>query len=1037
MTASNQPHNQPQPLPVSTPASPPPVIQHALPAYWRWTYLVLQGAFGLTLCYQLVMQLYLSISHPEVSSGQWLWGIMTLLIMAALALINTVLVEQYRQIQRLQQQLAIVQTRLVQLGSATQQPDGGTAQVISESASPLNPVAVPAAGSDTTPAISPVSDQSSLLQTTSSVAAASERVPEILQVAAQMNATHDVSQQSNLADAVPQQAAQRPALWATLHDWLTGGNSIVRVAVLVLLVGVILLLRFIGEQWQLSLAAKLAGVALGGALLTATGIALRRRRLGYAVSLQAAGLAIGYLVLFSAYYLHVLQQLGLTYGLLCVLLGLTLWLALWQSSLFLAFIALGSGFVAPFVLNQGQPDIAALMGFYFGLNLALAVLAWWRPWRILNVTALIMTLGIGGMAIWRFAEPDQYMLIALWVWGIFAVYLVMSVRYSQLWLKASQQDPLIAQRLPKLDTTLIFATPFMAFSLLAGVVQSQQRLSLASLLLAVIYAAVGWWMHRQSAQEAVIGHADKAGDESPLPLLSQSFYGLALVFAALVLPFAFGAYWSSVGWAVNAVALVYLSDPLKLNRARIMGVVLLWAATAATLYARWVNDEPILFACSILMLSHALVGIHLLRARRGSLVVPVGWHPMAVVLVLLSYGLSVYVFTELARRIGLRHWIDAPTAVLLWHVLINGALHIRPTNPNDGFTHAGYLPIFNTLRWAIQGSTAIWIIWWWFKRIGDGMEVMNRWESLHAALGLGAVLWLVSFILQTKMMLSAPSRHPNLHWLYQADLARGPIASYILAPVAWVMLGMVSVIWLAPQLQLALWPLIPAMLMLMSHYGPVTWRKPHYLAGWQGHWGVVGVLALWLLWCSLTQTGAEVLQYRPLLNTADLLSLLVMVVLVIALRPRLGDNRVSQRNAAAALLLIAGLLLISSMLMRLLSRWQDVGYWSVAAWHNGTIQTALTILWASTALIATLLASRRQWRMLWMLGISILVLVIAKLVLFDLSQTGTLTRIISFIGSGLIMLVIGYFAPLPPARPDMTEPRESSAAPSDSSEDSA
>ena len=38
---------------------------------------------------------------------------------------------------------------------------------------------------------------------------------------------------------------------------------------------------------------------------------------------------------------------------------------------------------------------------------------------------------------------------------------------------------------------------------------------------------------------------------------------------------------------------------------------------------------------------------------------------------------------------------------------------------------------------------------------------------------------------------------------------------------------------------------------------------------------------------------------------------------------------------------------------------------------------------------------------------------VGKLLLVDLSGTGTVTRIVSFIGVGVLMLVIGYVAPLP------------------------
>ena len=41
-------------------------------------------------------------------------------------------------------------------------------------------------------------------------------------------------------------------------------------------------------------------------------------------------------------------------------------------------------------------------------------------------------------------------------------------------------------------------------------------------------------------------------------------------------------------------------------------------------------------------------------------------------------------------------------------------------------------------------------------------------------------------------------------------------------------------------------------------------------------------------------------------------------------------------------------------------------------------------------------------------------MVVIKLFLVDLSNTGTIARIISFIVVGILMLLIGYLSPLPP-----------------------
>ena len=78
-------------------------------------------------------------------------------------------------------------------------------------------------------------------------------------------------------------------------------------------------------------------------------------------------------------------------------------------------------------------------------------------------------------------------------------------------------------------------------------------------------------------------------------------------------------------------------------------------------------------------------------------------------------------------------------------------------------------------------------------------------------------------------------------------------------------------------------------------------------------------------------------------------------------------------------------------------------------------QSALSLLWAFTALATMLVATRIAARLLWLTGAALLVVVVIKLFLVDLSSIGTIERIVSFIGVGLLMLVVGYFSPLPPA----------------------
>src|SRR6185312_9716527 len=84
------------------------------------------------------------------------------------------------------------------------------------------------------------------------------------------------------------------------------------------------------------------------------------------------------------------------------------------------------------------------------------------------------------------------------------------------------------------------------------------------------------------------------------------------------------------------------------------------------------------------------------------------------------------------------------------------------------------------------------------------------------------------------------------------------------------------------------------------------------------------------------------------------------------------------------------------------------------------VQTALSIFWTALALATMLAATRRASRTIWLTGAILLAVTIVKLFVVDLSHVGTVERIVSFVGVGLLTLVIGYFSPLPPSATSRT-----------------
>jgi uncharacterized membrane protein len=81
---------------------------------------------------------------------------------------------------------------------------------------------------------------------------------------------------------------------------------------------------------------------------------------------------------------------------------------------------------------------------------------------------------------------------------------------------------------------------------------------------------------------------------------------------------------------------------------------------------------------------------------------------------------------------------------------------------------------------------------------------------------------------------------------------------------------------------------------------------------------------------------------------------------------------------------------------------------------DARVQTVLSIFWTIAATATMLLASKKLRRSWWLAGLSLMAVVVAKLFLVDLADNGSLTRIISFLSVGGMMLLIGYFSPIPP-----------------------
>jgi len=166
-----------------------------------------------------------------------------------------------------------------------------------------------------------------------------------------------------------------------VKHWLWQGNPVLKVAIVVLLIGLILLLRFATEHWQLSLAVKLSLVAAVSVGVVVFGYVLQHKNRSFALALEALGLSGLFLTLFFAYYNSVIASLAIASLCFVVVMAVTLWLSLRQQSIELALMAMVIAYLAPFTLPVRNATAIELVAYYLVINIAVAVLSTFRPWN--------------------------------------------------------------------------------------------------------------------------------------------------------------------------------------------------------------------------------------------------------------------------------------------------------------------------------------------------------------------------------------------------------------------------------------------------------------------------------------------------------------------------------------------------------------------------------------------------------------------------------------------------------------------------------
>ena len=376
--------------------------------------------------------------------------------------------------------------------------------------------------------------------------------------------------------AEPRQPTLLERGFTAAKDWLLGGNTVLRVGVVLLFLGLAFLLRYATEGVVVPVELRYASVAASAVALLGLGWWLRLRNPNYALMLQGTGVAVLYLTVFAAMRLHPLLDPGMALGLLVLVTVFSAILAVKQDALGLAAAAALGGFAAPILTSTGSGNHVALFSYFALLNAGIFAIAWFKAWRLLNLIGFVGTFGIGFAWGIRSYKPELLWSTEPFLILFFLMYVAIGLLFARRKLREAldapeDRDELLrwaARKGDYIDATVLFGPPLVGFGLQFALVQHIEfAAAFSALALGLFYLVLARLLVGRSGDRAV--------------LLVETCLALGVVFGSLAIPLGLDARWTSAAWAVEGAGIFWLGLRQQRSLARAFALLLQFGAALA------------------------------------------------------------------------------------------------------------------------------------------------------------------------------------------------------------------------------------------------------------------------------------------------------------------------------------------------------------------------------------------------------------------------------------------------------------------------
>ena len=793
-----------------------------------------------------------------------------------------------------------------------------------------------------------------------------------------------------------QDSEAAPHWFDQFKKFFSGGNLWAAGGVIFLIVAFGMLITFLARRGFFTVEMGIAAAALCGIFMVIFGWRFKSRRPVYFLLLQGGGIGILYLSVFAAHKFTPYFPAAVSIIFLTVLVIPAVVLALFQNSQVLALLGFLGGFASPILLSTGEGNHIFLFSYYLIINLSILFILFRRQWKWLGFSAFMCTFIV--LLYWVINRYDKTLFLSTEPFFIsfIAIFTIIGIRSFR------EHDADIT------GLCLIAGTPLLGMIVQWNLVYHfQHGHAASSIIFSALYLALIIFIWRKYGKT--------------IRPVAEGYLALAVLLANIAIPLELSKEITSAVWAAEGVVLLLLGLRLTNFQIQIWGFILHIAGAIAFMAGNKRVDyginpfmSPQYIGSLVIALSALIMVLMLNRFLFKNKTIPKILTVWALVWGFGSYLFEVDRITDISSKISFfainepwglflagsslgalfiyivarffrYSWLNiavipslttAALLVLKTFIMQSSKFIHQPTKIlSFNFFHDEYI-----LGWLLFFSIHILLIALLRKKTTE--ETIP--STLHAA-------WLFTVVLAALSVITASGRYLTVY----LNLANSWTSLAGILPTLALLLGITfisgKVLNVSQSHKKLLFSTLPSILMI--------------------------ILGLWFLVTLFLQGEPDPLPlYIPFINPLDLQQGFCIAGITLRLMQNRKRNKNTwMENKYFAVMDVMLFLWITAIISRSVHFYAHIPMYSMLKSH--LFHLGIFIFWALYGIAHIIAGHKKSLRPVWIAGAVLTIVDIIKLLLFDLADTGTISRIVSFFIAGIILLFIGWAAPLPPSRP--------------------